>query len=94
KYVTDAFDARREELRAELEEDGASEEDILEDLEDRDAYLEKNVFWVAETARWDYLKRHSKGKTEGAGGEFKSIGKLIDEAAEALMADNPSLEGT
>lgn len=94
KYVTDAFDARREELRAELEEDGASAEDILEDLEDRDAYLEKNVFWVAETARWDYLKRHSKGKTEGAGGEFKSIGKLIDEAAEALMADNPSLEGT
>ena len=94
KYVTDAFDARREELLSELEEDGASEEDILEDLEDRDAYLEKNVFWVAKEARWDYLQRHSKGKTANAGEEFKSIGKLIDEASKTLMADNPSLEGT
>lgn len=94
KYVTDAFDARRQEVQAELEEEGATEEEILEELEDRDAYLEKNVFWVAPEARWDYLQRHSKGKTEDAGGEFKAIGKLIDEAAESLMADNPSLEGT
>lgn len=94
KYVTDAFDARRLELLAELEEEGATAEEIAEELEDRDAYLEKNVFWVAEEARWDYLQRHSKGKTEAAGGEFKSIGKLIDEAAEALMVDNLSLEGT
>lgn len=94
KYVTDAFDARRLELEAELQAEGASAEEIAEELEDRDAYLEKNVFWVAKTARWDYLKSHSKGKTEEAGGEFKAIGKLIDEAAEALMADNPSLEGT
>lgn len=94
KYVTDAFDARRQELQAELEEDGATEKEILEELEDRDAYLEKNVFWVAPEARWDFLQRHSKGKTEEAGGEFKAIGKLIDEAAKTLMADNPSLEGT
>ena len=94
KYVTDAFDARRLELEAELQAEAASAEEIAEELEDRDAYLEKNVFWVAKTARWDYLKSHSKGKTEEAGGEFKAIGKLIDEAAEALMADNPSLEGT
>lgn len=94
KYVTDAFDARRQELQAELEEEGATEEEILEELEDRDAYLEKNVFWVAPAARWDFLQRHSKGKTEEAGGEFKAIGKLIDEAAETLMADNPTLEGT
>lgn len=94
KYVTDAFDARRLELQAELEADRATAEEIEEELEDRDAYLEKNVFWVAKVARWDYLRRHSKGKTEDSGGEFKTIGKLIDEAAEALMADNPSLEGT
>ncbi|MDK8791065.1 class I SAM-dependent DNA methyltransferase [Corynebacterium sp. MSK039] len=94
KYVTDAFDARRLELLAELEEEGATAEEIAEELEDRDAYLEKNVFWVAKEARWDYLQRHSKGKTDDAGGEFKSIGKLIDEAAEALMTDNLSLEGT
>lgn len=94
KYVTDAFDARRQELQAELEEEGATEEEILEELEDRDAYLEKNVFWVALEARWDYLQRHSKGKISDAGQEFKAIGKLIDEAAATLMTDNPSLEGT
>lgn len=94
KYVTDAFDARRLKLLAELEEEGATAEEIAEELEDRDAYLEKNVFWFAKEARWDYLQRHSKGKTDDAGGEFKSSGKLIDEAAEALMADNLSLEGT
>lgn len=89
KYVTDAFDARRQELQAELEEEGATEEEILEELEDRDAYLERNVFWVAPEARWDYLQRHSKGKTEEAGGEFKAIGKLIDEAAEASWPTTP-----
>ena len=94
KYVTDAFDARRQELQAELEEEGATKDEILEELEDRDAYLEKNVFWVAPAARWDFLQRHSKGKTSDAGGEFKAIGKLIDEAAETLMVDNPTLEGT
>lgn len=51
KYVTDAFDARRLELEAELQAEGASAEEIAEELEDRDAYLEKNVFWVAKTAR-------------------------------------------
>ena len=37
KYVTDAFETRRQEIRAELEEEGLDEEFILEDLEDIDA---------------------------------------------------------
>lgn len=94
KYVTDAFETRRQEIRAELEEEGLDEEFILEDLEDIDAYLEKNVFWVAPEARWSYLQQHSKGKTAEPGSEAKSIGRLIDEAMQKLMTDNESLSGT
>lgn len=94
KYVTDAFEARRQEIRAELEAEGEQEEFILEDLEDIDAYTEKNVFWVAKNARWEYLQTHSKGKAAEPGIEAKSIGKLIDEAIQRLMVDNESLNGT
>ncbi|RKW20827.1 MAG: SAM-dependent DNA methyltransferase [Corynebacterium sp.] len=94
KYVTDAFETRRQEIRTELEEEGLDEEFILEDLEDIDAYLEKNVFWVAPEARWSYLQQHSKGKTAEPGSEAKSIGRLIDEAMQKLMTDNESLSGT
>src|SRR5574342_61441 len=45
KYVSDAFDFRYQEL--------LNAEDYYEgDEEDRDAYIEKNVFFVPETARW------------------------------------------
>ena len=94
KYVTDAFDARRAELRAEGEERGDSEEYIQEDLEDIDAYREKNVFWVDPIARWTFLRDNSKGKTADAGQEYQSIGKLIDNAMKQLMLDNESLLGT
>lgn len=94
KYVTDAFDARRAELRAEGEERGDSEEYIQEDLEDIDAYREKNVFWVDRIARWTFLRDNSKGKTADAGQEYQSIGKLIDNAMKQLMLDNESLLGT
>ncbi|WP_293771199.1 class I SAM-dependent DNA methyltransferase [uncultured Corynebacterium sp.] len=95
KYVSDSFTARQNEIRAEGLEDGLSEEDILLDLEDPDAYAEKNIFWVDEKARWPYLQEHSKGmEADAQGGEFKSIGKLIDEALTQLMKDNESLVGT
>lgn len=94
KYVTDSFAARQAEIRREGEEDGLSEEDILLDLEDQDAYLEKNIFWVAPNARWSFLQQNSKGLAGENGVEFRSIGKLIDEALEQLMKDNESLVGT
>ncbi|WP_368920942.1 type I restriction-modification system subunit M [Corynebacterium striatum] len=94
KYVTDAFDARRAELRAEGEERGDSEEYIQEDLEDIDAYREKNVFWVDPIARWTFLRDNSKGKSADAGQEYQSIGKLIDNAMKQLMLDNESLVST
>ena len=94
KYVTDAFDARRAALRAEGEERGDSEEYIQEDLEDIDAYREKNVFWVDPIARWTFLRDNSKGKSADAGQEYQSIGKLIDNAMKQLMQDNESLLST
>ncbi|HEY2406572.1 MAG TPA: class I SAM-dependent DNA methyltransferase [Polyangiaceae bacterium] len=53
--------------------------------EDRDEYLAENVFWVPEKARWKALQAQSK---------LPAIGKKLDDAMEAIEADNPSLKGT
>ncbi|MGO9571866.1 MAG: type I restriction-modification system subunit M [Desulfomonilaceae bacterium] len=54
------------------------------DPEDRDEYLAENVFWVPKNARWAELQNNAKQPT---------IGKLIDEAMDAIEKDNPSLKG-
>jgi type I restriction enzyme M protein len=109
KYVSDAFKERRVELEAAfrdpahdyyLGEDGA--ELIADELEARDYYTEKNVFWVPALARWDFIQAHAKvavgaklqvknGKTTEY--EFKGIGRLLDDALEAVEKDNPKLKG-
>ena len=84
KYISDAFETRREALRQELEADGitgASAEDMLES---RDEYTAENVFWVPLEARWAEIQ--AKGKTP-------NIGKLIDDAMYAIERDNPKLKG-
>ena len=62
KYISDAFEARREQLLAEADE-GA-------DPEDPDEYRSENVFWVPPEARWSHLlgsaKLPSIGKTVDA----------------------------
>ena len=58
--------------------------DPTSDPEDVDEYVAKNVFWVPKEARWDYLEKNAK-KPE--------IGKLIDEALDAIERDNHSLRG-
>src|SRR3990167_7630041 len=50
KYISDAFEQRREEL---AKEKGA-------DPEDRDEYLAENVFWVPKQARWKHLQANAK----------------------------------
>lgn len=74
KYVSDSFMERYEELLA----DGDSFE------EERDAYAEKNVFWVPKSARWENVKNNAK-KSE--------IGKIIDDAMVAIEKENKSLKG-
>jgi type I restriction enzyme M protein len=109
KYVSDAFKERREELQAAfadpandyyLGEDGA--ELIEQELEARDYYTEKNVFWVPALARWDFIKDHAKvangTKLQVKNGKvyeykFNGIGRLIDDALEAVEKENAKLKG-
>jgi type I restriction enzyme M protein len=58
--------------------------DPTSDPEDRDEYIAKRVFWVPKKARWDYISNNAK-KPE--------IGKIIDDAMDAIEKDNPSLRG-
>ncbi|MER7189900.1 type I restriction-modification system subunit M [Streptomyces flaveolus] len=84
KYVSDAFEERRTELAKELAEDGISEEQIGDFLEDRDEYTGAHVFWVPETARWSWIATHAKAQ---------GVGKLLDEAMDAIMRENAALTG-
>ena len=116
KYVSDAFDQRRQELIAQFAdpeheyfldpEDFESPEEhqaeIEDELEVRDYYTERNVFWVPALARWKRIQDSAKlpsgteievknGKTHTY--KITSIGKLIDDALDAVEKDNPKLKG-
>jgi type I restriction enzyme M protein len=54
------------------------------DPEDPDEYRAESIFWVPPEARWDYLKAQAPQST---------IGRLVDDAMEAIERDNPSLRG-
>ncbi len=54
------------------------------DPEDPDEYRAENVFWVPPEARWSYLHSQARQPT---------IGRLVDDAMEAIERDNPSLKG-
>ncbi|WP_458244324.1 class I SAM-dependent DNA methyltransferase [Streptomyces sp. MAI_2237] len=84
KYVSDAFEERRSELAKELAEDGIAEDRLDEFLEDRDEYTGAHVFWVPETARWSWIAANAKSQ---------GVGKLLDEAMDAVMRENASLTG-
>ncbi|MFE0316130.1 class I SAM-dependent DNA methyltransferase [Streptomyces albogriseolus] len=84
KYVSDAFEERRTELAKELAEDGISEDQIGDFLEDRDEYTGAHVFWVPETARWSWIAAHAKAQ---------GVGKLLDEAMDVIMRENAPLTG-
>lgn len=72
KYVSDAFEERQRELREQFKNpehdyymDPADypedyEADIAAELEVRDYYTEKNVFWVPLEARWETLRGLAK----------------------------------
>ena len=73
RYISTAFDRRYKELVAEGE--GFEE--------DRDAYKEKNVFYVPEAARWGKI---------AAAAHTPEIGLVIDAAMRAIEADNKKLK--
>lgn len=92
KYIEDAFDERREELRAAVAdpasdyfaEDDERGEELEALLEDRDEYTAENVFWVPREARWTHLRGQAKQPT---------IGKTLDDAMDAIEQENPAIKG-
>ena len=103
KYVSDSLEIRRQELRKGFSDpefdyylgDDADEEFISEELENRDYYIEKNVFWVPKSARWDYIKDNSRlsiGSPLSLGGEFKGVDKFLDDTMDKIEKENPKLK--
>lgn len=116
KYVSDAFEERQNELREQFKdpehdyylprENGDTDQkwsDSIEvELESRDYYTEKNVFWVPIEARWQTLRDcaqlppktplpwNKAGKDEPE--EMRTVGWLIDNAMEAIERENPKLK--
>ena len=74
KYISDSFDERYDTLKKE----GLGLE------EDRDAYVEENIFFVPENARWQYLVDHAKDY---------NIGEILDRALDSIEKENPTLKG-
>ena len=72
KYISDKFEERYKELK-----------DDNDDVEDKDAYAEVNVFFVPSSARWSVI--------EGAAHEER-IGIVIDDAMRAIEKENKRLK--
>ncbi len=116
KYISDSFAQRQAEIAAMIQDpendffmDPASyekpakyKEAIRAELEERDYYIEKNVFWVPALARWKTLQDSAKlpAGTEilkergrlAHSYKISSTGKLIDDALEAVEKENPKLK--
>jgi type I restriction enzyme M protein len=94
KYISDAFSARQDELRAALADptsDYFVEEGPLRDaearavLEDRDEFASHNVFWVPAEARWEAILAQAAQP---------GLGMFIDRAMAAIERENPALKNT
>ena len=77
KYISDAFQAKYEQLEALRNTE-------YTDPEDRDEYAAANIFWVPLEARWAKLQASAKQPT---------IGKIVDDAMAAIEKENPTLKG-
>ena len=84
KYISDSFEARRDELRGKLEAEGIGGEQLDRLLESRDEYTAERVFWVPPEARWANLQNQATRP---------DIETLIDDAILAVERDNPNLKG-
>lgn len=117
KYVSDAFEERQHELielfkkdddeniyyfpRDDYSSDMEYQQAIDEELEIRDYYAEKNVFWVPKSARWDILREKSVvplntviwQNEQGEDVKLKSVSWLIDNALDEIEKANPKLKG-
>ena len=114
KYVSDAFEERQTELHQQFTNAGhdyyLDPEDFPDDYEDtlkneleiRDYYIEKNVFWVPFEARWQILRDCAqlppgdalpwKVAGKDAPEKMRTVGWLIDNAMEAIERENSKLK--
>lgn len=116
KYVSDAFEERQQELislfKNNVEDniyhlppsnystDIEYETAILQELEIKDYYQEKNVIWVSHHARWQYIQETATLPVgtvlwQSSGGDVKlrSVSWLIDNAFDEIEKENPKLKG-
>ena len=90
KYISDTFVRQQDKVRV-MVSDRKSDYFVSEDpaeykveLEERDYYIQDNVFWVPQEARWESLRAQAKQP---------DIGSLVDKAMTAIENNNPSLRG-
>lgn len=84
KYISDAFEARRVAVAAELASEGIEGAEAEALLESRDEYTAEGVFWPPAEARWRTIQDQ---------GKQPNIAKIIDDAMYAIERDNPKLKG-
>lgn len=84
KYVSDAFETRREALESELKTQGISGEQLNLLRESRDEYTAEHVFWVPPESRWPNLRAQARQP---------NIATLLDDAILAVERDNSNLKG-
>lgn len=94
KYVSDAYDERREAIRTELAAADYDEQQIADLIEDPEEYQGYGVFVVPPEARWTYLAENAKGRPAAGRSPAATIGSLVDAAMDAIMTANESLRGT
>jgi type I restriction enzyme M protein len=83
KYISDSFESRRDQLKAELEKDGIKGKQLDKLLESKDEYTAERVFWVPPESRWPNLQNQAIRP---------DIATLIDDAILAVERDNPNLK--
>lgn len=90
KYISDAFYQRREKLQQMMSDSKNSKYFIpnvdsrRKMLEERDMYREKGIFYIPESARWEFLRSKSA---------LPEIAQYIDDAMDVIEKENPQLIG-
>ena len=90
KYISNKFEAQQEKVRQMVSDPKSSyfisknPDEHQAELEERDYYIQDNVFWVPQEARWSTLCALAKQP---------DIGAIIDDAMKAIENENKSLRG-
>lgn len=116
KYISDAFEQRQDDLTELFQQadadniyyldpsfydsDEAYDQALIDELEIRDYYTEKNIFWVPKMARWDFLQKaaalpaNSVIAQDGSDKDIRlrSVSWLIDNAMDEIERANDKLK--